>query len=102
MSKKEHDEFKKLTRFEKEEAVVSECLDVMYRYFKNPQAVPDDHFERANKGMGRVAHLRATDNNREATHAAVLRNMAKDPEEFKRYVEVSMPHMSPKLLGRPK
>lgn len=69
-------------------------------FFKGPRAARESKVAKegaqiAVKALGNVGRIKATDRARDATQVDVLRNMAKDREEFGRYVAASLPHLNP-------
>jgi len=47
------------------------------------------------KSLGAVGRIKATDRARDATQLSLLKVIAKDKREFKKYISVSMPHLNP-------
>jgi len=71
-------------------------------HLNNDEAVPDQA-RLAQGTLSAISRLLATYRVKDATQFAILRGISKDENQLEQYVQVMLPHLTPKkLLDRPK
>jgi len=76
------------------------AIDELLSFFGGPKAVRESKkaviaVNLAVRSLAAVGRIKATDRARDATQLMVLKHVAADKKQFKKYLEVSMPHLNP-------
>ena len=85
------------------EKLESASIEELLSYFGGPKATRES--KRALTGaklalgtLATISRLRATARVKDATQLAVINNIAKNKDEFKKFAQASLPHLVPKKL----
>ena len=85
---------------DKVEELQAASIDELLKFFNGPQAVRESKDSRfssnlAVKTLAAVGRVKATDRARDSMQLTVLKSIATDKKDFQKYVQASMPHLSP-------
>ena len=76
------------------EGLQNESVKIVLEHLRD-QKHPCNKVDFALMALAAVGRIKATERARDATQYAVLRSLTENKEEFKKYVEISLPHLNP-------